>query len=195
MRRLLALVAATTAMWMGAPALADTVVVGYLPPGVDYGATDDDSEVELGEVRARGVVVNNLEPGARDLGTRDQCPPEGCRYELIVLDPAARRDATGPGTGAVGCDAPDYGLVDPEPDEAPLGNGARLYTGHGALPTHTAETGSETTPRPLTPGVGLLCFATSSGEGGLGNDPADGPLAATQPKPVVILHDPNASAE
>lgn len=193
MRRwdLVALLALVAAMPVGVPALGETITVGYLPPGVDYGATDD-SGVKFGEVRAQGLVVGNLEPGARDLGTRDECPPAGCRYQLIVIDPAAVRPDPDTGTGAVGCEGLEYGVVDPEPEETRLGSGARLYTGSGPLPELTADTASETTPSPLTPGVGQLCFATPSGEEGWSNDAGDGPLATTQPNPVVILHDPDA---
>lgn len=196
MRRpaLLALLGVTTVMSVGLPAVADTAVVGYLPPGVDYGATDD-SEVDLGDVRAQGVVVTNLEPGPRDLGTRDECPADGCPYELVVVDPAALRpddDATSP---PVACDTLEYAVVDPEPDETSLDGGARVFTGSGAVPQRTADTAAGTTPAPLTPGVGQLCFVTPSGDDGLTNDAGDGPLAATQPKPVVVLHDPDAVAD
>lgn len=189
MRRpgLIALLLAAAALGMGAPSVADTVVVGYIPPGIDYGTTDD-SEVPLGQVRADGLVVENLEPSTRDAGRREGCPPEGYRYKLIVLDPAALRDHDGTGTAAGGCDAVEYGVIDPEPYATPLGGGARLYTGSGPVPATTADTASGGTPDSLTPGVGKLCFAATSG----GDEAGGGPLAATQPRPVVILYDPDA---
>lgn len=195
MRRpgLIALLGVITVMSVGLPAVANTVVVGYLPPGVDYGATDD-SEVELGDVQAQGVVVTNLEPGPRDLDTRDECPADGCRYELVVVDPAALR-SDGAASPPVACDTLEYAVVDPEPDETSLDGGARVFTGSGTVPRRTADTASETTPAPLTPGVGQLCFVTPSGDDGVTNDAEDGPLAATQPNPVVILHDPDAAAD
>lgn len=192
-RAFIALLTLVTAAGVGVPAVGEPITVGYLPPGIDYGATDD-SEIELGEVRAQGVVVENLEPGARDLDTRDECPPEGCRYELIVIDPAAVRGDPVTGPGAVGCDGLQYGVIDPEPEETRLGGGARLYTGSGPLPERTADTANQTTPSPLTPGVGQLCFATPSGDEGWTNNAGDAPLAATQPNPVVILHDPDAES-
>lgn len=192
-------VTALAALSVGLPSMADTVVVGYVPPGVDYGFTDDGDgdadggdereDVAFGEVRAQGVVVNNIEPGARDLGTDAECPAEGCDYQLIVLDPDTLRADDGP----VGCDTLEYGVVDPAPDQRELGGGARLYVGHGPLPEQTADTGAG--PEALTAGVGGLCFATPADADGRRNDAGDGPLAATQPKPVVVLRAPDAPAD
>lgn len=189
--------AALAALGLTLPSMADTVVVGYVPPGVDYGFADDadDGEgderedVAFGEVRAQGVVVNNIEPGARDLGTDTECPAEGCDYELIVLDPDTLRADDAP----VGCDTLEYGVVDPDPEQRELGGGARLYVGHGPLPEQTADTGAG--PGALTAGVGGLCFATPADTDGWRNDAGDGPLAATQPKPVVVLRGPDAPAD
>ncbi len=186
---LFAVLAAASALTAGTPASANIGVVGYLPPGVDYGIGDD-AEAAFGEVRAQGVVVNDLEPGARGPDTGQTCSTEGCLYELVVVDPAAVRAQTDPHSDTVGCASDRYGVIDAAPEQAPLGSGARLYTGHGPLPTHITATQNAATTAPLSPGIGLLCFATAASDSQ--RTDARGPLAATQPDPVVIFYSPDA---
>lgn len=169
----LALAAVLVAL-AAAPARADPVVVGYTPPRVTYGALTTDGELAADQLRAQGLVVANLEPTDTD---QPACPPEGCDYQLIVTDPAALH-ATTDDEDTPACGTGAYAVVDADPDVADV-DGARLYTAQGALPTHTADT-SETGSRPLTAGVGQLCFATTT--------TADGePVAVTQPVPIVIV--------
>lgn len=169
------------------PALARTVVVGYLPPRVDYGAlAGDDADLAGDEIRADGVVVANLEPGVGPAETRATCPDGGCAYQLILVDPAVvGRSSNGGEPSPAGCATLDYGVVDAEPDVRDV-DGARLFTGRGAIPSHTVDAGDGGSRR-LSRGVGQLCFATPAHAGGPANDTGDGPLAATQPVPIVVL--------
>lgn len=173
------------------PALAAPVVVGYLPPQVDYGLLTGgdgggDGQLADGEIRAQGLVVANLEPGSEASGGNGDCPDDGCAYQLIVADPeaiaAGDPDAT-TGTGA--CDTTRYAVIDPSPQVRDV-DGARLHTGRGALPTRLAHPvdGDNATeagqPPPLSRGVGQLCFATPT-------DAGEAPTATTQPVPIVVL--------
>lgn len=178
--------AAVAVVAVAVPALASTVVVGYLPPRVEYGVlAGDDAELANDEIRARGVVVDNLEPGAGPADTNAACPDAGCAYQLVVVDPAALRPADDQPPPAA-CATLDYGVVDPDPDVADV-DGARLFTGRGVVPRHTVDGGDDQGSQRLSRGVGQLCFATPADAGGRPADAGDGPLAATQPVPVVIL--------
>lgn len=164
-----------TAVTATSPAVAEPPVVGYLPPGIEYGGLEG-SDLPTGEVRAQGVVVSNLEPAASGAGLGPGCPDSGCSYALVVLDPAAVRD---PGTAGCAADQP-HGVVDDAPEEAPLGSGARVLTGRGPVPAEPVDEPAGA-PHRLAEGVGLLCFA-ASGPGG--------PTAVTQPAPIVLLQPP-----
>lgn len=170
------------------PAVARTVVVGYLPPRVDYGAlAGDDADLASDEIRAQGVVVDNLEPGTGPADTRATCPDGGCAYQLIIADPAAVDHSNDGGEPApAGCATLDYGVVDADPDVRDV-DGARLFTGRGPLPSRTVDAGDDGGSQRLSRGVGQLCFATPAHAGGPANDTGDGPLAATQPVPIVVL--------
>lgn len=188
----LALAAGLLGLGLGsAPGLAAPRVVGYLPPKVDYGAltdeTDETGELAADELRARGLVVANLEltdPDTDADAEEQPCPPQGCTYQLIVTDPAevrpARREVAAPSEAAPSCGAGSYGVVDADPDHRAV-NGARLFTAQGSLPARTADTVA-TYPEPLTPGVAQLCFAAFPDDESGGSPPA-----ITQPVPIVIL--------
>lgn len=166
---------------LAVPAGAEPAVVGYTPPRVTYGALAASSELAASEVHAQGLVVENLEPTSDPDTDNGQatCPPEGCDYQLVVADAAAVR-AAADGEAAAACGAGAYAVVDADPDVSEV-DGARLYTARGSLPAHTVETATAERPRPVTPGVGQLCFAATT-------TAADGePVAVTQPVPVVIL--------
>lgn len=190
MRRtmLSALLAAGTALTLvGAPALADPVVVGYttvdFEPANEEDAADGDATAAH-DITVQGLVVDNLEPHDSDLDDGDACPSEGCDYALLAVDPAAIQASTASqSAGGVGCETRGYGVVDPSPQPRDV-SGARLYTATGAVPERTVATEDEP-GEPITPGVGLLCFAAPGN--GLANSADDGPLSVTQPAPVVIV--------
>lgn len=171
----------------GTPAVANTVVVGYTTVDADYSAAD--GEDPTATIRAQGLVVDDLEPRGSEAASVTACPPGGCRYALMVVDPAAvRDDAEGPTEGA-GCDTRRYGIVDANPDERDVGGAARVYTGTGAIPASTVGDAGDSAEH-ITPGVGLLCFANPAHDDGLHNEAGDGLLVATQPAVVVIVYDP-----
>lgn len=183
-----ALLAAGTALTLvGAPALADPVVVGYttvdFEPANEEEAADDDATAAH-DVTVQGLVVDNLEPRGADVDDGDACPSDGCDYALLAVDPAAIQDPTsGEGASAVGCATRSYGVVDPSPQPRDL-SGARLYTATGTVPERTVTAGDEP-GEPITPGVGLLCFAAPGN--GLANSADDRAMSVTQPAPVVIV--------
>lgn len=201
-----AAVAAVAGLAVVLPAAA-TTVVGYLPPGINYGTTTENAddtgggnsqpELQPGQIRAQGLVVDQLEPGQRNLGTKDVCPPGGCAYALVVLDTKAL-DAAAAAAGdeqqASGCNSLDFATIDPDPASRPLG-GARVYTARGRLPADTTPPAAATDhpPRPVAAGLGHLCLIAKPGNPPLTNNDGTGPLAATQPKPVVVFHDGTAS--
>lgn len=177
----------TVVVLWAVPALARTIVVGYLPPAVQYGVlAGEDAELGDNEIRARGVVVDNLEPGAGPADTRATCPDGGCGYQCLVVDPAAMGYSQSGDPSPGGCATLDYGVVDADPDVRDV-DGARLFTGRGPLPERTVDPGGDGGSKRLSRGVGQLCFATPAHDGRSVNDAGDGPLAATQPVPVVVL--------
>lgn len=188
MRRtiLSAVVAAGTALTLtGAPALADTLVVGYTT--VEFEPAVDGDHTEAQGIRVQGLVVDDLEPRSRDGGEGEGCPAAGCDYALLAVDPAAIQASTaGQGASGAGCDTHEYGVVEASPQQRDV-SGARVYTATGALPERTV--GAEGGTEPLTPGVGLLCFAASAHDRALTENPDAPPTAATQPVPAVVVHD------
>lgn len=182
--------AAAAVLVLAAPVFACTV-----PVGSTTWPTDDDPDQgsasapghDAGQIRARGLVVNDLEPPNAFVDTDRACPSEGCAYELHLTDPETVRGDTD-GEPAINCRTLDYAVVDAEPRMQEIDQAARVYTGEGGLPVRTADTPRGDTPDRLTPGVGQLCFASPAHDGWRRNDTDDGPLVATQPTPIVILY-------
>lgn len=174
------------------PAVADTAFVG---PTILQTASDQEPDTTGGPpvgttVAAQGVVVTAMEPrAASQQAAPGRCPAAGCDYQLVLVNPRAVRAGTGP--EPVTCATLDYGVIDPDPDRTDIGQAARAYQGQGRLPTHTVAAAGG--PTPITPGVGLVCFASSAHQAGPRNPAGTGPAAATQPVPLAVLYDPGAN--
>jgi hypothetical protein len=153
-------VVAPTMLVMSA-AFACTLLVGstqQLTPAADEGE----------EIKAYGQVVQPIEDQS------PQCPPEGCTYDYVVVDPddALDNDAGTAGSPSCHYNKSEYGIADGDVKHKKIDGAVKWLEGEGPVPSENVD-GSENGQ-----GVTVTCFASQER-----NLRENGPATATQPAP------------
>jgi len=121
------------------------------------------------EIKAVGQVVQPIEDQS------PQCPPEGCTYDYVVVDPDVfpAGSKTGPGgTSSCHYDTDEYGIADDNVTHKKVDDAVMVLHGDGTVPSKNVD-GSDNGQ-----GVTVTCFVSETRNGA-----DNGQATATQPAP------------
>jgi hypothetical protein len=128
------------------------------------------------EIKAVGQVVQPIEDQS------PQCPPEGCTYDYVVVDPDVfpAGSKTGPGgTSSCHYDTDEYGIADGDVKHKKIDGAVKWLEGEGPVPSENVEASDNGSDNGQ--GVTVTCFVSE--ESNQADGPGDGPATATQPAP------------